>query len=321
MRPWPAAPGDSPNGGAAEQPGSGGSAPGSHLWVARPPNPLRPYRIPRSRARYTGPPSYPVPPRWGFPALVWRWPTALPSLAPKVSPLEKTMRLSRQLEVVLPALAAATGLAAIGEIWRYALLVQSLSGALSGGVVLASDLLVTISSIVSIIGSVVATVLGLRWLICARSTAAAASGQRPARSDWQVLLGALVPGLNLAVPGSTLAELEHTVLGRSADIRPQPSGLVRAWWGCWALGALLLVATVLMYLPSSAQAQADSALLHATADAVACVLCVFSVRLVHYLTALLAPVDLTRTHWMRVVTISGAPPPPLRPDRPAGARR
>lgn len=313
MRPWATPPQQTP---APHRPFGGATR-----WVARPPAPVRQYKTPRSRVRYSGPPSYPVPPRWGFPALVWRWPTALPGLGPKTSPLEQTVHLARQLEFALSVLAGATALAAIGEVWRYVLLVQSLFGALGEAAVLSSDLVLTISSVLSLAGSVLVTVLGVLWLMRARQTAEEFSGLRPSRPDWQVLVGTLVPGLNLAVPGSTLAELEHTALGKPAADRPRPSRLVLAWWGAWAVGAALLVITMLWYLRSSVQAQADGVLLHAVTDLVAATVCVLSVRLVRYLTALLAPVDLSRTHLRRVVKVTGAPPPPLRADRPADAQR
>ena len=40
----------------------------------------------------------------------------------------------------------------------------------------------------------------------------------------------LVPGLNLSLPGSLLAEIEHSALGRPADRRPRPSRLLLVWW-------------------------------------------------------------------------------------------
>lgn len=300
---------------------SGYGASGRPNWIARPPAPVRPYRMARPTPAYSGPPAYPAPPRWGFPALAWRWPTALPGLGAKASPVAAAGHLARQLGGVLSGLAVVAGLAAAGEIWRYVLLVRSLFGALDEGEVVGSDLLVTTCSILALLGSALVLVLGVQWFLRARAAAADASGLRPSRPDWQVLVGTLVPGLNLAVPGSALAELEHTALGRPAADRPRPSRLLLAWWGCWAAGTVLSVITLLWYLRSSAQAMADGVLLHAVTDLTAVALCLLSVRLTRYLTALLAPVDLGHAHWERVVKVSGAPPLPLRRSRPADAAR
>ena len=53
----------------------------------------------------------------------------------------------------------------------------------------------------------------------------------------RVVLGWVVPGLNLAVPGPVLAEIEHGALDRPPDRRPQPSRLVRGWWLLWVAAA------------------------------------------------------------------------------------
>jgi uncharacterized protein DUF4328 len=163
--------------------------------------------------------------------------------------------------------------------------------------------------------------LALWWLIQARGASADLGGQEPARPDWQVLVFLAIPGLNLVVPGSVLAELEHAVLRRPVADRPKPGRLIIWWWVTWALSGLLFTATLLWRFRSSVQAQADGVLLNAATYLSAAAVAVLTALVVRALTALLAPIDPATVRLMRVIKIDGAPDPPLRPGRPAGAAR
>src|SRR5206468_941479 len=122
---------------------------GRWQWVATPPPQSGASRGGRRRPLpYTGPPSYPVPPRWGFPQLSWRWPVSLGRKA-KPEPLDRLRMLSRNLVATLWVTAAALGVAVAGEGWRYALLILSRGGALSRSVVAFSDALVVTAGVVS----------------------------------------------------------------------------------------------------------------------------------------------------------------------------
>jgi hypothetical protein len=81
-----------------------------------------------------------------------------------------------------------------------------------------------------------------------------------------VVLGWLVPGLNLAVPGSVLAEIEHAAMRLPPDRRPRPSALLLAWWVAWVAGACWAVVVLLWSLRTGVQARADGVLLHAVLD-------------------------------------------------------
>ena len=191
-------------------------------------------------------------------------------------------------------------LAGGGEVWRYVLLVLGRSESLPGQVVAVSDALVNTGALLAAAGGVIALVLVLRWLLGIRQVAAAMAGHRPARPDWQVLLGVLLPGLNLFLAGSVLAELEHTALGDSGA-RPRPSRLVLGWWAVWVTGEVLAVTTALLGLRTSVQARADGVLWYAVTDLVAVAVAVVTLLVSARLTGLVAPGHRARPHRIGVV--------------------
>ncbi|NUT48242.1 MAG: DUF4328 domain-containing protein [Saccharothrix sp.] len=292
-------------------------------WVASPPPGAYPHRrqaVPRRG--YTGPPSYPVPPRWGFPLLAWRWPTSVATDADRpADTVDHAQRLARTASHAL-GLAALTALWAAGsEIWRYVLLLLSRYGALSETTVGVSDAMVVSSSVVTFVASVTALAFTLLWLRRARNAAAAEAGYGPSRSDQEVLIGLVVPGVNLVVPGSVLAELEHAACRAPATSRPTPSKLIRWWWGLWAFTGLFVLFTALWSFRSGVQALADGVLLHAVADLLAAAVATVTALVVRHITTLLLPVDAGAIRRMRVVDVKDAPAPVLRPIRSAGSPR
>lgn len=282
-------------------------------WVSNPP---------RRWARYYGPPSYASPPRWGFPALAWRWPTSVPGTRtrPEASP-ERVRVLAGYVTAVLWVLAAAAVFAAGGEVWRYVLLIRSRTGALERTVVDTSDALVVTGAILSITLGLVAVALNLWWLVTARRVAGELAGQNPARPDWQLFVGLIIPGANLVMPGSALAELEHAVSRRPIEQRPRPSRMIIWWWAVWVLSGLLWTVTLLWRLLPGVQAHADGVLLTAVTYLAAAVVALLTMRVVRRLSTLLAPIDPASVRLMRVIRVEGAPDPPLRPGRPAGSVR
>jgi hypothetical protein len=190
---------------------------------------------------------------------------------------------------VLWATAAVALLAAAAETWRYALLLVSRDGALDAGTVAASDAFVTAAGTVAPILSVLGGALVVLWTVRARQAAAAVAGVRPSRSARAVVLGWLVPGVNLVVPGSVLAEVEHTALRLPAARRPRPSALLLAWWAAWAASGLFAVAVLLWSLRTGVQARADGVLLHAVLDLLAVLTAALTALLVARLTRLLVP--------------------------------
>lgn len=290
-------------------------------WIATPPpGAFRP-RPSRRAEPYAGPPSYPAPPRWGFPNVTWRRPTAVPGTASGgPNPVQRLHTLSRNATTTLWVVAGFAAVTGAAEIWRYVLLVVSRDAALTPAVVGASDALVLAGSLLTFVLAILAFGGALWWLLAARNVAAEASGERPARSGPQTLFAVLVPGPNLLLAGSVVAELEHSVLRRSPLRRPSPSRLVLWWWGLWAGNGLLLVCTILWRMRDGVQAQADGVLLSAVTDLSAAALAAVTALLVRNLTSLLAPIDAASLRPLRVVSVTGAPNPG-RPSRPAGAAR
>ncbi|MEU8630805.1 DUF4328 domain-containing protein [Amycolatopsis sp. NPDC048633] len=291
-------------------------------WVATPPPGAWPRRRVAPPERYFGPPSYPVPPRWGFPNLVWRRPTSVPGTASdEVRPIDRMPVLSRSLVGVLFAFAVLAVVAAGAEIWRYVLLVQGRESALNRSVVAFSDGFVLTAGLLASILALLPAGLSLWWLLVARRAAADVSGDDPPRPVWQVLVGVLVPIANLPMALSIAGELEHAVLSRPRDVRPKPSRQVLVWWGAWLLNWVLLGVTIVWRFRDDVQSMADSVVLVALTDLAAAGLAVVTALVVRRFTALLAPSDARAVRSMRVLKVAGAPEPELRNARPAGAAR
>jgi hypothetical protein len=225
-------------------------------------------------------------PRWGFPPLPWVPP------GPKEAPPRDALTAARAtLGSLVPALWATATVAAVAagaELWRYVLLLASRSDALPAGLVAASDALVMSAGTVAPILAVLAAVLLVVWSVRASRAAGEFAGVVPARSARAIVVGWVVPLVNLSVPGSVLAEIEHAALARPAGERPRPSGLLRAWWVLWVTNLLAVAVVTLWSLRTGVQAQADGVVLHAVLDllaaATAGVTAVLAVRLTRLLT-------------------------------------
>jgi len=291
-------------------------------WVATPPPGAWPRRRVTPPERYLGPPSYPVPPRWGFPNLVWRRPTSVPGTASdEVRPIDRMPVLSRSLIGILFAFAVLSAVAAGAEIWRYVLLVQGRESALNRSVVAFSDGFVLTAGLLASILALLPAGLSLWWLLVARQAAADVSGDDPPRPLWQVLVGVLVPVANLPMALSIVGELEHAVLGRPREVRPKPSRRLLVWWGAWLLNWVLLGVTIGWRFRDDVQSMANSVVLVALTDLAAALLAVVTALVVRRFTALLAPSDARAVRSMRVLKVAGAPEPELRNARPSGAAR
>ena len=291
-------------------------------WVATPPPGAWPRRRAVVHERYTGPPSYPVPPRWGFPNLVWRRSTVVPGTASgEIRPIDRLPVLSRSLLGVLWSFAVLATVAAGAEIWRYALLVQSTDSALNTSVVTFSDGFVVTAGLLTSILALLPAGFSLWWLLVARLAAADATGDDPPRPVWQVLVAVLVPIANLPMALSVVGELEHAVLRRPRDVRPKPSRPVLFWWGAWLLNWVMLGVTLVWRFRDSVQAKADSVILVALTDLSAVLLAVLTALLVRRFSMLLQPIDPKSLRDLRVLRVDGAPDPELRTARPAGAAR
>jgi hypothetical protein len=214
---------------------------------------------------------------------------------------------------LLWATAAVALLASGAEVWRYVLLLASREGALPAEAVAASDALVASAGTVAPVLTLVVGVLMVLWTVRAARAAADRAQVTPSRSQRMIVLGWVVPGLNLSIPGSVLAEIEHSAIGLPASLRPRPSRQLLVWWALWVVSVVLSAVVLLWSLRDGVQARADGVVLHAALDLVAAVTAGVTARLVLRLTRLLAPsAPRRREVLMRVnpppVTSSGAAP-------------
>jgi hypothetical protein len=255
--------------------------------------------------------------------VAWRWPTAVAGSETTGQPItvDRVRAVAGHASAMMWALACLAVLAAGGEVWRYVLLVRSRTGALSSRLVATSDAVVTIAAVLTLAFTVVALVVTLWWLHLARHAAAALVDQRPARKDWQVLVYLLVPGLNLAMAGVILAELEHQVLRRPATERPTPTRQTRIWWAAWVVGGLLFAVTVAWRFRDSVQAHADGVVLSAVTDLVAATVAVLTALTIRRLSTLLSPIDPASVRFLRVLRVENAPAPELRTAKTVPSRR
>jgi hypothetical protein len=291
-------------------------------WVAS--SPQRLARRPRRRLPYLGPPAYRENPRWGFPPLAWRWPTTVPGAHPgehEPVTVDRVRTVGGHAASMMWALATLTLIAAAGEVWRYVLLLQSRNGALPDKLVATSDAVVTIAAELALAFAALAASVTVWWLLLARRAAADAVEQTPARREWHVLAYLLIPGLNLAMGGVILAELEHQILHREPDDRPDPTRATMIWWTAWVLGGLVFAATIMWRFRYGVQAQADGVLLSALTDLAAATVAVLTALTVRRLSALLAPLDPKKLRRLRVLRVHHAPAPKLRTTRLAHSRR
>ncbi len=274
-------------------------------WVAVPPaGAAEPPPVPR-RPPYTGPPRYAVQQRGGLPLGPWqRDPGPVDP-----DPVQLARSAAGTAVPLLHACAAVALAAAVAEGWRYSLLLASRSDALDATTVSVSDALVLSAGAVGVVGTLLAGLLVVLWSVRAAAAAAAVAGVRPARRTREIVLGWLVPVVNLAVPGAVLAEIEHAALERPGGERPRPSRLLVVWWVLWVVSVLLAAFVALWSLRTGVQALADGVLLHAVLDVLAAATAVVTARVVTHLTRLLVPARTDR----REVLVRLAPPVSAQP--------
>lgn len=358
---WPADPaGWRPSGdGRAEGGPDRGVAAGGRRrprWVASVP----PHVGARKRRRpvepeYTGPPSYPATPRWGFPNVLWRTPTAVPGTPSVRRNTQASLHLLGTATATLVAMVAVlAGGAGLLELWRYGLLVASRDSALPAMQVLTSNVTALTFAISASIVGFVTMLVAIAWLLAARAEAARRLDVVPARSTTEVVLrltglwialaavfgveqlvtlprdvvvvagpvligGTLVAAVVLAAP--VVVETEHLAVGKDVDDRPRPSRLVLVWWAAWVGNAVCAAVTLWLRMRGGIQAEADAMVLTAVTNLSAAVLAVVTALLVRQLRSLLSPDVAQRHPRQRVVAVHDAPDPPLRPAGTAGSRR
>lgn len=243
-------------------------------WAAKPP----PHsRIPGTRVAPAEPPGPtprygPVPPRWGFRPVAYLRPSAVPPASPDPTPwLRATILSATATAVVLIGAAGA-------ELWQYLLLAAGRTRVLDARPVRIDRALVVSLGWTGLVLSLVTAALLVITVLLLQAGLSRRLRVR-VRDRWSVLLRFVVPLWNLYGLPQVLIETDRLVTRLDPDVenrtRVPPRLLV--WSGCWWVGAAVSVAAMVRRLGTTAQAVADTVLLHAAAAAVGAVLAVTTV--------------------------------------------
>lgn len=221
-------------------------------WVARPAVPIGPAE-PTMRKRGTGPtPRYREIPRWGL--------TDPRPVDTEYEP-SRSETLSDLAPTLLVGAAVVFGLAALAEALRYGLLVFNRTRLVDPLALAVSDAAVWATQVGAPFVALGAAVACAVRLLELRRCVFAERGEVDPRPSPTVLLGVVVPGVNLAMPGVLLTE----IAGRD----PRLLRAIRIWWVLWVLDAVMFVVVVLWRQRDTLQARADGVLLAAFAAALA----------------------------------------------------
>lgn len=255
--------------------------------------------------RALGPtPRYLAAPRWGLP----RVPVLREAVPAPPSALERMVAHEGTARPVLVGAATVLVLAALAELWRYVLLLQSRTELLPARTVSISDSLVITAGVLGPLIALLAMVTCTVWLIRAREAAADRLHHKENRRTFAVVLAVFVPGWNLLMPGVLMTELERELEPHRANTGP--SRLLRAWWTGWVLSVVLAVGVTLWRLRDSVQADAVGVLFAALADLVAAAVVVLTMVLVQRYTEALAGARVSRRgsrrRWVASVPVRAA---------------
>ncbi|MFE3191601.1 DUF4328 domain-containing protein [Nocardia sp. NPDC059240] len=241
----------------------------NYRWVARPPGRRTHAAQPARRPAVVETPHYHQIPQWGLH-------DRLPGEA--VVPRRPLAALTDRVGTALLATAGLFVLAALTELGRYGILLHNRTRLIQPWLLWISDASVTVSSILAPAAALVTAVALVGWLAQTRRAAYAAVGQADPRSLRILILGCVVPVVNLVWPGVFLTEAARLRIADGADPRLLRS--VRIWWGAWLLNAVLVVVAVCYRFASSLQVQADGVLASLWTDLVAAGVAVASLALV-----------------------------------------
>ncbi|MFD6859332.1 DUF4328 domain-containing protein [Rhodococcus sp. NPDC060090] len=230
-------------------------------WVVRSPQ-SDPENGPAPRAPQSTPtPEYAEMPRWGLLDRS-REHDEEPTRAETLAGLAPTL---------LAGAAAVFGLAAVAELVRYVVLLVNRTRLIEPIVLALSDSAVWATQIVGPLVALAAAVASGLRLIEVRRHVFAERGTSDPRSPGSVLFGAVVPGVNLALPGVFLTEI--------ADDNPRILRAVRIWWVLLVSNAVLFVFVLFWRQRDALQAKADAVLLTAALAALAAAVAVAALHI------------------------------------------
>ncbi|WKY52690.1 DUF4328 domain-containing protein [Nocardia seriolae] len=242
----------------------------NYRWVARPPGRKAAAAQPVRRPAAAETPRYHQIPQWG---LHDRPAPEAAAVAPH--PLAD---LSDRVTVLLPVTAGVFVLAALAELGRYGILLHSRTRLIQSWLLWVSDAAVTVSAFAALVLALVSTVGLVGWLAETRRAAYAQAGQTDPRSLRALVLGCVVPVVNLVWPAVFLAEAARLRIAAGADSRLLRA--VRIWWAAWLVDAVMVLISLLYRFAKSLQVQADGVLVSLWTDLVAAAVALASLGLV-----------------------------------------
>lgn len=243
--------------------------------------------------------------------------------------------LAASARPLLLGTALAFGLAAAAEAWRYGLVLRGRTELLGAATVALSDSVVVTAGVLAPVLALLSGVVVVLWLVRTRLAVAELNGVTETRSVRGVVLGAVLPVVNLGQAGVLLTELEHMIArsgpggepshtgepthtgeprrdaGYRRKVPPSPSPLVRAWWTAWVMSAGLSVLTWVWRWQGTVQAQADAIVLAGLSDLAAGVSVALTFTVVRRCTAVLVAGRSTPRRWVASVPIGRSEGPRL----------
>lgn len=222
---------------------------------------------------------------------------------------------AEKLAEIAPTLLVATAvlfaLAALAEAVRYGLLLFNRTRLVDPVALALSDAAVGSTQVVAPLVALAAVVAAGLRLVRVRERVYAARGSSDPRPPALIVLGCVIPLVNLALPGVYLTEIAD-------DAGPRVRRAVRTWWILWVLGGVLVVVTLLWRQRDALQARADGVVLSAVTAAVAVLVAVAALHVLR----LFDGTDLRgRPLKYRQLTVATGPAhSPIAPIEPAGRR-
>lgn len=226
----------------------------NYRWVARRPD-HRARRTPvagRPQSRET--PRYTQIPHWGL---------LDPPPRPAAAVPPPLTRLTKWASTLLIVTMSWFAVAAVAELLRYLLLLRNRTRLIHPAVLVCSDVLVVGAALFAMFFALLAAVAVVGWLIDARRLAFQESGRTDPRSARALVLGCVIPVVNLLWPGVFLTE----IVAQRSD--PRALRAIRIWWAAWVFGGLVAVAALVWRTADSLQVKADGVLFTAFTDLVA----------------------------------------------------
>lgn len=169
----------------------------------------------------------------------------------------------------------AYALGAAGELARFALLIHNQERLLRPWAPWLVNIPAVAGGLLGFLASVLAAVCAFLWLVRRRAEAFAARGEAEPRSVGSMLVGALIPGVNVVTLGHLLTEL-----GTALGWRPGMRSALRRWWWLWAASTVTMAVWIGWHFLDGPVARAYAFVVAAVVAALAVVLAGATIRVI-----------------------------------------